>query len=189
MALLLLLTSASAYSFSIVPSFRTMAATARVAPPHAAAAEPIEVYSTPGCAFCRKAKSLLSRLEVQYDEIDVSESAELRDAMALRAGAATVPQIFIGGEHVGGATELLGEHEAGTLYTRLSAASITFVEAAVESEAPPPTSDDVPLPPRLEAPGPDGVLNPPILLTRAVPESTAASLQSRGRTNRGAACT
>ena len=160
--MLALLISATAYS--IAPSFHPMTTNAARTTTllHAAASTEVEVYSTPGCGYCRKAKSLLSRLQVEYDEIDVSESAELRDAMTLRAGAATVPQIFISGEHVGGATELLGEHEDGKLYTRLSAANIAFVEAAVESEAPPPTLDEGPPPPPLDAPGPDGVLNPPM---------------------------
>lgn len=89
----------------------------------------MEVYTTTGCSYCRKAKALLKRLEVEFVEIDVSEDAEARDDMARRAGAATVPQIFVAGAHVGGATELIGEYEAGALADRFTAAGIAFVEA------------------------------------------------------------
>jgi len=69
----------------------------------------VEVYTTPGCRFCTRAKSFLTRQGIDYSEIDVSESKRLLDDMIRRAGAATLPQIFVEGEHIGGCTELLSE--------------------------------------------------------------------------------
>ncbi len=68
---------------------------------------PVTIYTTPYCPYCLSAKSLLARKGVAFEEIDVSRSAALRETMVKRAnGGYTVPQIFIGGSHVGGCDEL-----------------------------------------------------------------------------------
>ena len=64
---------------------------------------PVEIYTTPFCPYCSRAKSLLKRKGVEFEEIDVYMDADARDKMQERAGGArTVPQIFIGEHHVGG---------------------------------------------------------------------------------------
>ncbi len=69
--------------------------------------KPVEIYTTPTCGYCAAAKRLLSKKGVEYTEIDVSCDPALRDAMVDRAnGRRTVPQIFIGGTHVGGCDDL-----------------------------------------------------------------------------------
>jgi glutaredoxin 3 len=68
---------------------------------------PVTIYTTPYCSYCLRAKNLLTRKGVTFEEIDVSESSALRDAMMKRSGGRyTVPQIFIGARHVGGSDEL-----------------------------------------------------------------------------------
>jgi glutaredoxin 3 len=77
---------------------------------------PVEIYTTAYCSYCQWAKELLHRKGVKFTEIDVSGNRELRAAMTARAnGSATVPQIFIGGTHVGGCDELYALDEAGRL--------------------------------------------------------------------------
>jgi glutaredoxin 3 len=67
----------------------------------------ITIYTTPYCPFCHSAKALLKRKEVAYREIDVSRDPAERQAMMIKAnGRWTVPQIFIGGTHVGGSDDL-----------------------------------------------------------------------------------
>lgn len=69
--------------------------------------KPVEIYTTPICPYCLAAKRLLSKKGVAFTEIDVSRDLALRDAMTTRAkGRRTVPQIFIGGTHVGGCDDL-----------------------------------------------------------------------------------
>ena len=68
--------------------------------------KPVEIYTTPTCPYCIAAKGLLKKKNVQYTEIDVSRDPALRDAMTARAGRRSVPQIFIGGKHVGGCDDL-----------------------------------------------------------------------------------
>jgi glutaredoxin 3 len=65
--------------------------------------KPVEIYSTPTCPYCVAAKRLLTKKGVAFTDIDVSRDPSLREAMTRRAnGGRTVPQIFIGGQHVGG---------------------------------------------------------------------------------------
>ena len=67
----------------------------------------VEIYTTPYCPYCIAAKRLLARKGVSFQEIDVSQDSALREAMTKRAGGRrTVPQIFIGGVHVGGSDDL-----------------------------------------------------------------------------------
>ena len=75
----------------------------------------VEIYTTPTCPYCLAAKQLLRKKGVAYSEIDVSRDPDLRDAMIRRAmGSRTVPQIFIGGQHVGGCDDLHElDHEGG----------------------------------------------------------------------------
>ncbi len=83
----------------------------------------IEIYTTPICPYCVKAKDLLKKKGATWQEIDVSVSADVRDAMVEKAGGRrTVPQIFIHGTHVGGCDDLYALERAGKLDALLSAA-------------------------------------------------------------------
>lgn len=67
----------------------------------------VEIYTTPICPYCHAAKRLLTKKGVPFTEIDVSTDPTLRSRMMDRAhGRRTVPQIFIGGTHVGGCDDL-----------------------------------------------------------------------------------
>ena len=76
----------------------------------------VTIYSTMMCPYCRAAKNLLSRKGVQYDEIDVTFAPGKRSDMILRTGGKrSVPQIFVGDDHVGGYDELHALEHAGKL--------------------------------------------------------------------------
>lgn len=76
----------------------------------------VEIYTTPICPYCVRAKALLSKKGVGYTEIDVAADPAVRDAMIKRAGGKrTVPQIFIGGHHVGGSDDLYALERKGEL--------------------------------------------------------------------------
>ncbi len=67
----------------------------------------VEIYTTPTCPYCIAAKALLRKKGVAFSEIDVSKDLGLRQKMTLHArGQRTVPQIFIGGVHVGGSDDI-----------------------------------------------------------------------------------
>jgi len=80
----------------------------------------ITVYSGPMCNFCDAAKRLLSRNNLNYNEIDISTKEGLRDEMTKRAnGRRTIPQIFFGDYHVGGYQELRELEKTGKLLSSL----------------------------------------------------------------------
>ena len=67
----------------------------------------IEIYTSPMCGFCHRAKGLLNGKNVEFEDIDVMMDRVRKAEMVERAGGRTsVPQIFIDGEHVGGCDEL-----------------------------------------------------------------------------------
>jgi glutaredoxin 3 len=76
----------------------------------------IEIYTKAFCPYCWRAKQLLDAKGVEYEEIAVDSGGEPRQRMIQRAnGRTTVPQIFIGGEHIGGCDDLLALERAGKL--------------------------------------------------------------------------
>ena len=76
----------------------------------------VEIYTTSSCPYCVKAKTLLVKKNASFEEIDVSNDADLRQAMTEKAGGRTsVPQIFIDGRHIGGCDNLYALDKAGEL--------------------------------------------------------------------------
>jgi glutaredoxin 3 len=73
------------------------------------------MYSTSWCPYCERARRLLGRKQVPFQEIDIEAAPEKRAEMQTRSGRRTVPQIFIGDHHVGGSDDLHALEEAGKL--------------------------------------------------------------------------
>jgi len=82
----------------------------------------VEIYTSPLCGFCHAAKRLLNEKGVSFAEVDVLAQPERKAEMMQRAnGGRTVPQIFIGDEHVGGCDDLYALERAGKLDAMLAA--------------------------------------------------------------------
>lgn len=62
----------------------------------------VTIYRTAYCPYCDMAEKLFDNLDVDYEEVDVTDDAETREELAERTGKQTVPQIFIGDQSVGG---------------------------------------------------------------------------------------
>jgi glutaredoxin 3 len=76
----------------------------------------IEVYTTNICPYCDRAKQLLRKHNLSFEEINVSSNILKREEMLKRSnGRQTVPQIFINGKHVGGCDDLYALDRAGKL--------------------------------------------------------------------------
>lgn len=73
--------------------------------PNAVKAEPVSIFTKPGCPFCAKAKALLTEKGYGYEEIVMGEGATITSLKAV-TGRETVPQVFIGGKHIGGNDDL-----------------------------------------------------------------------------------
>ena len=76
--------------------------------------------SVPSCNFFDSAKRLLSRNNLEYNEIDISTEGGLIDEMIKKAnGKRTIPQIFFDDHHVGGYVELRELEKTGKLFSNL----------------------------------------------------------------------
>jgi glutaredoxin 3 len=76
----------------------------------------IEIYTQPWCPFCERAVHVLSTKGVQFKEINAPHGSPARQEARDRSGGRTsVPQIFIGGQHIGGCDDMLALERAGKL--------------------------------------------------------------------------
>ena len=67
----------------------------------------IDIYTSSLCGFCYKAKSLLKRKNILFNEISIDIDHEKKKEMISRSkGKTSVPQIFFGNYHLGGYDEL-----------------------------------------------------------------------------------
>ena len=75
----------------------------------------VVMYTTGWCPYCERARKLLTRKEVAFEEIDLDSAPERRAEMQQKSGRRSVPQIFIGDTHVGGSDDLHALEDAGKL--------------------------------------------------------------------------
>jgi glutaredoxin 3 len=76
----------------------------------------VEIYTSPFCPYCSRAKHLLGQKGVQFEEIDIMANPSRRQEMLSRSdGRYTVPQIFIDGRGVGGSDDIHALDRKGEL--------------------------------------------------------------------------
>jgi cysteine synthase A len=100
--------------------------------------EPVVMFALAWCEFCWSVRKLFDRAGIAYRTVDLDSPGfqEQHNPEAVRAvlremtGSPTIPQIFVGGKHVGGCTETFDAHADGSLYARLAACG-----AAVDRDA------------------------------------------------------
>lgn len=91
----------------------------------------VEIYTTPMCPYCVRAKRLLKGKGVDFTEIDLWQFPGRREEMIARAeGRRTVPQIFIDGRPVGGSDDLYALDLAGGLDPLLQAPEAPSAQGA-----------------------------------------------------------
>lgn len=79
------------------------------------AAADVVIYVTNYCPYCVRAKALLNKKNVAFQEVNVEERPELRGWIAKRSGQRTVPQIFVNGQPLGGYTDIAALDQHGKL--------------------------------------------------------------------------
>ncbi len=80
--------------------------------PREKAPEPVVIFSKPGCPHCARARDILERNGVVYEEVSLGKGITFSTVRAV-SGRGTTPQVFIGGKHIGGADELEAHFAAG----------------------------------------------------------------------------
>ncbi|MBY0361767.1 MAG: glutaredoxin 3 [Phreatobacter sp.] len=82
----------------------------------------IVVYTKDYCPYCHAAKELLRKKGAAFTEVDIQKHPDRRAEMIQKAGGrTTVPQIFIGGRHVGGCDDIHALDSAGKLDPMIAA--------------------------------------------------------------------
>jgi len=75
----------------------------------------VRIYTKHNCPFCVRAKALLGKKGVPYQEIDVEENDDLRVWLAEASGQKTLPQIFVGERSLGGFSDIDALDKQGEL--------------------------------------------------------------------------
>jgi glutaredoxin 3 len=88
----------------------------------------VQIYATAICPYCVRARHLLERKGVAYQEIRVDRDRDQRKVMIQRSNRTTVPQIFIGDDHIGGYDDMAALDEAGKLDVLLHHHGIATVQ-------------------------------------------------------------
>jgi glutaredoxin 3 len=81
----------------------------------------VVIYTTRWCGYCVRAKTLLDGRGIPYEEVTLDHDPRFRETLFELTGGWTVPQIAIGGEPIGGYTELWRLDRSGTLDEKLAA--------------------------------------------------------------------
>ncbi|OIT33712.1 PREDICTED: glutaredoxin-like [Nicotiana attenuata] len=96
---------------------------------------PVVVFSKTYCGYCTRVKQLLSQLGATFKVIEVdqeSDGNEVQQALLEWTGQRTVPNVFIGGKHVGGCDSIIEKHQQGKLLPMLKdAAAVPNTSAKV----------------------------------------------------------
>ena len=75
----------------------------------------VKLYTTEPCGFCRTAKALLHKRNVQYTEINLAKDADGRADLVRETGMMTFPQVVIDGRTIGGYDALVRVDRSGEL--------------------------------------------------------------------------
>lgn len=100
--------------------------------------QPVVIFALEWCEFCWAARKLFASFEIPYRSVDLDSvpfqkddmGGRIRAVLKARLGSPTIPQIFVGGRHVGGCTELFDAFGDGTLKTMLERLGIEMPEPA-----------------------------------------------------------
>ncbi|CAN1182886.1 unnamed protein product, partial [Linum perenne] len=85
----------------------------------------VVVFSKSYCPYCTQVKKLLDQLKATYKAVELdkeSDGSDIQAALAQWTGQRTVPNVFIGGKHIGGCDTVTGLHKEGKLVPLLTEA-------------------------------------------------------------------
>ncbi|XP_031090509.1 glutaredoxin [Ipomoea triloba] len=94
---------------------------------------PAVVFSKTYCGYCTRVKNLLNQLGAAYKLIELDQENDgdaIQQALLEWTGQRTVPNVFIGGKHVGGCDKTLEKHQQGQLVPMLTEAGAITTKSA-----------------------------------------------------------
>ena len=96
--------------------------------------QPVVMFALEWCEFCWSVRKLFSRCQIPYRSVDLDSAAyqvgdrggQIRAVLRARTGSRTIPQIFVGGEFIGGCTETFDTFKDGRLQRMLGERGVRF---------------------------------------------------------------
>lgn len=100
-------------------------------------AEPVVLFALEWCEFCWSVRKLFAKLGIEYESVDLDSvtyqeddlGGKIRAVLAERTGAKTIPQIFVGGDHIGGCTETFDAWRDGSMQRKLGGNGVAYDES------------------------------------------------------------
>jgi cysteine synthase A len=97
---------------------------------------PVVLFALEWCEFCWSVRKLFDRIGLEYESVDIDSVAYQQDELGVKiravladlAGSPTIPQVYIAGRHIGGATELFDAVRDGSAQALLRANDIDFTD-------------------------------------------------------------
>ena len=98
--------------------------------------KPVVMFALEWCEFCWAVRKMFARFGIPYVSVDLdsveyqkdNRGGKIRAALTAKTSVATIPQIFVGGELVGGSTDVLDAWKQGKLQKLLKQARVKFDE-------------------------------------------------------------
>ncbi|MCH8099376.1 MAG: cysteine synthase A [Proteobacteria bacterium] len=99
---------------------------------------PVVVFALEWCEFSWSARKMLEHYDIPYRSVDLDSVAyqegnrggKIRAVIQEQTGLKTIPQIYIGGKHIGGATELFDAAKDGSMAQLLKDNNVAWTESA-----------------------------------------------------------
>jgi cysteine synthase A len=96
--------------------------------------QPVVIFALEWCEFCWSVRKLFKKLDIPYravdlDSVEFQEGArgqKIRAVLAEKTSMKTIPQIFIGGEFVGGCTDMFDGWKAGDIQKLLATNGVIY---------------------------------------------------------------
>jgi cysteine synthase A len=100
--------------------------------------EPVVMFAFEWCEFCWSVRKLFAKFGISFRSVDIDSveyqkddrGGKIRGAVAARTGVVTIPQVFVGGQFVGGASEVFDAFAEGRLQKLLRDNGVAFGEEA-----------------------------------------------------------
>ncbi len=96
--------------------------------------KPVVMFALEWCEFCWSVRKMFKELDIPYESVDLdsvqyqadNQGGKIRAALNSQTDCQTIPQIFVGGEFIGGCTEVFDAFKDGELQPRLTAAQVEY---------------------------------------------------------------
>jgi cysteine synthase A len=96
--------------------------------------QPVVMFALEWCEFCWSLRKLFARLGISYRSVDIDAVAlqegnlggRVRNQLNARTGIRTIPQVFVGGQFIGGCTETFDAYNTGELQKLLANNDVAF---------------------------------------------------------------